>query len=103
VQIERGLSQAGSHDLSDTGSLVNGHPPAGKEFKVLYCLMALTHTHTHTQRSTCPFTASVFSWRQEASKTLYSVALPHSSSLSPSLSLSLSGNAKHCQAHFTPI
>lgn len=97
VQYERGLSQAGSHDLSDTGSLVNGHPPAGKEFQVL--LFNDIDKHTHTQRSTCPFSASVLSWRQEASKTLRSVALPHSSSFF----ISLSGNAKHCQARFTPI
>lgn len=96
VQYERGLSQAGSHDLSDTGSLVNGHPPAGNEFKVLL----FNDIDKHTHKSTCPFSASVLSWRQEASKTLHFVALPHSSSF---LSLSLFGNAKHCQARFTPI
>lgn len=81
VQYERGLSQAGSHDLSDTGSLVNGHPPTGKKFKVLYkhCLMTLSHTNT------CPFSASVLSWRQEASKTLHPVVLQHSPFFSPSL------------------
>lgn len=30
VQNERYLSQAGTHDLSDTGSLVTKHPPTGQ-------------------------------------------------------------------------
>lgn len=98
VQYERGLSQAGSHDLSDTGSLVNGHPPAGKMFKVLL----FNDIDKHTQRSTCPFSASVLSWRQEASKTLHSVALPHSSSFLISLSLEMQNTAKHASLQFNP-
>lgn len=98
VQIERGLSQAGSHDLSDTGSLVNGHPPAGKEFKVLYCLMTLTlahkEAHAHLQPVYCP--------GGRRHQRLSFLLLSHIHPLFLFLSLEKQKAAKHASLQFNP-